>query len=146
MSARSKIVDSLVTLIKEIDGTGDWQSDLFGNVENRLKFWDEISDAPYVCLNAGTELREYQPGNFKWAYLSITCRIYVEDEEPEARLEEIFQDIETIIDNNGNMEYETGSNIEDMKIMSINTDEGLLNPTGVGELNLQVMYALDGPC
>ena len=146
MSARSKIVNALVVLIKEIDGSTGWQSDLFGNVENRLKFWDEIEDAPYVCLNAGAEAREYLPGGFKWAYLSVTCRIYVQDENTEERLEEIFEDIEKIVDNNGNMEYDTNKTIEDMKILSINTDEGLLSPTGVGEITLQIMYDLDGPC
>ena len=118
MSSRSKIVNALVDKIKEIDGTGTWESDLFGNVFNKLKFWDEVSDMPSVFLNSGAEAREYLPGGFKWAYLSITCRIYVQDEEPEARLEEIFEDIETIIDNNGNMEYDTGKTIEDMKILS----------------------------
>jgi hypothetical protein len=86
MSARSKIVNKLVTLIKEIDGTGTWESDLYQNVENRLRFWDEVDDYPAVFLNAGAEAREYQPGGFKWAYLSVTCRIYVEDEEPEQEL------------------------------------------------------------
>jgi hypothetical protein len=146
MSARSKITNALVELLKEIDGSTGWQSDLFGNVENRLKFWDEVDDYPSVFVNTGAELREYQPGGFKWAYLSITIRIYVQDEEPEARLEEIFEDIEKIVDNNGNMVYDTSETIEDMKILSINTDEGLLNPIGVGEVTLQIMYALNGPC
>ena len=76
----------------------------------------------------------------------VTIRIYVQDEEPEARLEEIFEDIETIVDGNGNLEYDTNKTIEDMKILSITTDEGLLSPIGVGEIALQIMYDLDGPC
>lgn len=142
MSARSKIANTLVTKLKEIDGTGTWNSNLFGNVENKLKFWDEVDDYPSVFINTGPEIREYLPGGFKWGYLSISIRVYVQDEEPEARLEEIFDDIETVIDMNGNMEYDTNQKIEDMKIMSINTDEGLLNPIGVGEITIQVMYAL----
>ena len=144
MSYRSKIVNALVEKVKEIDGTSEWQSDLFGNVFNKLKFWDEVDDYPSVYLNTGAEAREYLPGGFKWAYLSISIRIYVQDEEPEARLEEIFEDVEKIVDNNGNMEYDTNKFIEDMKILSINTDEGLLNPIGVGEITLQIMYDLDG--
>jgi hypothetical protein len=146
MSARSKIVNSLVTLLKDIDGTTGYNSDLFGNVHNRLKFWDEVDDYPSVFINAGAESRDYLPGGFKWAYLNLTIRIYVQDEEPEARLEEIFEDIELIVDNNGNLEYDTNKTIEDMKILSITTDEGLLNPIGVGEMTLQIMYDLDGPC
>ena len=144
MSYRSKIVNALVEKVKEIDGTSEWQSDLFGNVFNKLKFWDEVDDYPSVYLNTGAEAREYLPGGFKWAYLSISIRIYVQDEEPEQRLEEILEDIEKIVDNNGNMEYDTNKFIEDMKILSINTDEGLLNPIGVGEITLQIMYDLDG--
>ena len=146
MSARSKIANSLVELLKEIDGTSSWESDLFENVYNRLKFWDEVDDYPAAFVNVGPEAREYLPGGFKWGHLTLTVRVYVQDEDPEARLEEIFEDIEKIVDTNGTMEYDTNSYIEDMKILSITTDEGLLNPIGVGEMTLQVMYDLDGPC
>ena len=146
MSGRSGIINALVTkLSDEVDGTGVYESNLFTNVFNKLKFWDEVSDYPSVYLNAGPEAREYLPGGFKWAYLTVTIRIYVEDEEPEARLEEIFTDIEYVIDNNGNLVYNdtTGATTEDIKIMSIHTDEGLLAPIGVGEITLQIMYDLE---
>ena len=146
MSARSKIADSIVTLLKEIDGSTGWQSDLFGNAYNKLRFWDEVDDMPSVFVNTGAEAREYLPGGFKWGYLTITIRIYVQDEEAETRLEEILEDIETIVDNNGTMEYDTGKYIEDMKILSISTDEGLLAPVGVAEIALQITYGMDGPC
>jgi hypothetical protein len=130
---RSAILNALAFKLKEIDGSGSWASNLFENVFVRLKFWDEVDDYPSVYLNIGNELREYLPANFKWGYLTITVRIYVEDEEPESELEKIFCDIETVVDANGNLEYETGKFIEDMRIMSITTDEGLLHPIGVGE-------------
>lgn len=146
MSARSKIVDALVIKLKEIDGSSTYNSNLFNNVYNKLKFWDEIEDYPSVFINSGGETREYLPGGFKWAYLMVSIRIYVQDEEPEARLEEIFEDIEKIIDENGNLIYTTGKTVEDIKILSINTDEGLLTPIGVGEMTLQIMYDLNSPC
>lgn len=142
MSARNKIADKLVELLKTIDGTATWSSNLYNNVFKGLKFWDEVDDYPSVFVNIGYESRRYEPGGVKWGYIYYNIRIYVQDEEPEARLEEIFDDIETVIDMNGNMEYDTNQKIEDMKIMSINTDEGLLNPIGVGEITIQVMYAL----
>lgn len=143
MSARSKIVDALVVKLKLIDGTvGTYESDLFENVYNKLKFWDEVEDYPSVYLNAGPETREYLPAGFKWGYFTVSIRIYVNDEEPEARLEEIFTDIEYIVDNNGELDFDSGNETEDIKIMSIHTDEGLLAPVGVGEITLQIMYAL----
>ena len=142
MSYRSKIVDTLVEQFKNINGSVGYQSNLFNNVFNKLLFWDEVSDYPSVYLNAGTETREYLPGGFKWAYLLITVRIYVNDEEPQQELEKIFEDIENTIDNNGNLEYDTNMYTEDIKILSINTDEGLLQPIGVGEVTLQIMNIL----
>jgi hypothetical protein len=57
-----------------------------------------------------------------------------------------MKDIENIVDNNGNLEYTSGSFTEDIRILSIDTDQGLLNPIGVGEVTLQIMYDLDSPC
>jgi hypothetical protein len=144
MSKRRQIVDALVTQFKTIDGTGDFSSNLFTNVFNKLKFWDEVNDYPSVFVNAGQESREYLPGEFKWGHLAITIRVYVKAEEPETELENIFEDIERIIDANGNLEYDaiSGSKTEDIKIISINTDEGLLAPIGVGDITLHIMYDL----
>jgi hypothetical protein len=101
-----------------------------------------VDDYPSVYLNAGSESREYLPGSFKWAYLNISVRIYVEEESPEEALEKIFEDIEKVVDASGNLVFDssTGDKIEDMRILSINTDEGLLSPIGVGEVNILVQY------
>jgi len=142
MSARSDIVNALVAEIKLIDGTGNYVSNVYTNVYNKLKFWDEVNDYPSLYLNAGPETREYLPAGFKWAYLTVMVRIYVNAEEPEEELERIFTDIETVIDANGELDYNSGRKTEDINIMSIHTDEGLLAPIGVGEITLQIMYAV----
>ena len=101
--------------------------------------------SPLYFVNAGPENRDYLPGGFKWGYLTVTIRVYVKQEDPEVLLEAIFEDIERIIDANGNMIYDdtTGSKIEDLKILQINTDEGLLAPIGVGDITLHIMYDLE---
>ena len=143
MSHRSQIVNKLVEKFKYINGSEQYRSNLYNNFYNKLKFWDEVSDYPSVYLNAGSERRQYLPGDFKWGYLTVTIRIYVSDDEPEAELEKILEDIEYVIDRNGNLEYSTGKFTEDINIVSIDTDEGLLAPIGVGEITLQVMYDLE---
>ena len=141
MSYRSKIVNALVNAISEnVNGTSPYQSMLYGRVSNKLKFWDEINDFPSIHINAGQETREYLPGSFKWGHLLISIRIYVNNEYPEEELEMIFEDIENIVDSYGNLEYDTNKFIEDMQILSINTDEGLLTPIGVGEMTIKIMY------
>ena len=146
MSARSKIADALVEKLKDINGSTGWESDLFNQVYKKLKFWDEIDSYPSVMVNTSTETREYLPGGFKWGHLMVNIRIYVKDDDPEERLEEILEDIEKIVDDNGHLEYETNKFIEDLRILSITTDEGLLAPVGVGEVTLQVMYDLESIC
>lgn len=145
MSDRADILHTLADKIKEIDGAGKYTSNLFGNVHPRLKFWDEVSDYPYVCLTAGTETRDYLPGGFKWANLSISIKIYVHGEEPEFELENIIADIEILIDNNfDKLEYnpliKPGRTTEDIRISSIYTDEGILAPHGVGDITLEILY------
>ena len=144
MSYRTKIINKLVsTISEEVNGATPYSSDLRSRVFNKLKFWDEINDYPSVHISAGQETRDYLPGSFKWGYLLTSIRIYVNSEYPEENLEEIFEDIERIIDGFGTLEYDTNMFTEDMNILSINTDEGLLAPIGVGEMTIQIRYALD---
>ena len=144
MSYRSKIINSIVdTISNEVIGIDPYNTNLHGRVHNKLKFWDEINDFPSIFVNAGPEHREYLPGGFKWGHLLATIRIYVNSEYPEESLEEIFEDIERIIDGFGNLEYDTNKFLEDMQIVSITTDEGLLSPIGVGEMTIKLMYDLE---
>ena len=140
--ARSAIVNALIAKIKQIDGGGLWHVDLADNVTNKLIFWDEVNDFPYVSIVAGNEVREYLPGGFKWGMLGINIRMYVYGEEPLDELEKVLYDIETQIDANNVLTYDTGKQTEQMTILSIATDEGLLAPYGVGEVTLEVRYQI----
>jgi hypothetical protein len=140
--ARSAIVNALITKLKLIDGTGAMNVDLANNVTNKLIFWDEVNDFPYVSVVAGNEVREYLPGGFKWGMLGLNIRMYVYGEEPLDELEKVLYDIETQIDANNVLTYDTGKQTEQMTILSIATDEGLLAPYGVGEITLEVRYQI----
>jgi hypothetical protein len=139
--ARGGIVEALVTKLKLIDGSGTYNSDLASNVTNKLVFWDEVNDFPYLSVTAGNEVREYLPGNsFKWGILGITVRMYVQGEDPVNELEKVFTDVEEIIDNNNQLTYDVGKTTQEIRIQSITSDEGLLAPFGVGEITLEVKY------
>lgn len=139
--ARGAIVDALVTKLKGIDGTGSFNIDLNNNVTNKLIFWDEVNDFPYISVTAGNEIREYLPGDsFKWGFLGVTIRAYVHDEDPVNELEKVFVDVETIIDDNNQLTYDTSKTTQEVRIQSITSDEGLLSPYGVGEITLEVRY------
>jgi hypothetical protein len=145
MTRRTSIVTALAEKLKVIDGNAPYNSDLFGNSYPKLKFWDEVQDFPSVYLVAGTETRQYHPTDFTWAFLNISLKVYVKDESyPQEELEDVINDLETVINNNRVLVYDVTNNLSTTEILiqSITTDEGLLAPYGVGEINLQVRYAL----
>lgn len=145
MSKRTSIVTALVDKFREIDGTDPYKTNLFANAHAKLKFWDEIQDFPAVYVTPGSETREYLPSTFTWGYLGVCVKVYVRSEDdPQQQLETLLEDLETCIDNNRVLVYDATNNSETTEILvtSITTDEGLLAPYGVGEINLQVRYAL----
>jgi hypothetical protein len=145
MTKRTSIVTALAEKFKIINGTAPYNSDLFDNSYPKLKFWDEVQDFPSVYLVAGSETRQYFPGDFTWAFLNISIKVYVKDESyPQEELESLLNDLETVINDNRVLVYDITNNLSTTEILiqSITTDEGLLAPYGVGEINLQVRYAL----
>lgn len=144
MSKRTKIVNTLVDLVNTNLNSIDYPSNIHSNAHNKLVFWDEVNDYPYMSIVAGGENRQYLPANFKWAFLEVVIRVYIEDEEPQVILEQFLDDIETLIDANNNLVYdtETGDTTELISILSITTDQGLFTPIGVGEMVIQIQYDL----
>jgi hypothetical protein len=143
MSRRSQIVHTLAEKLKLINGTGIYTSNLFSNVFTRRTALADINDYPTVQLSAGTETREYHPDAFKWGFLNISIFIYIDAEDTIAALEPILEDIETVLDSNNDMIYDGGvKKIEQISIVSISTDEGLLTPLGIGEIRLLVRYTV----
>lgn len=143
-SKRANILYALAEAFKVIDGTSPYWSDVGQNVHPRLLFWDEVSEYPAVHLAVGRETREYQGGGYKDRFLNVTVRCYVHDEDASLVLEQLLEDIETVVEQNGRLAYQdsTGAThtTQDIKILGIDTDEGVLNPLGVGEILLQVRY------
>ena len=142
---RKKIVDSLADKLKEIDGNHPYNINLFDNVQSKMVFLDEIEQYPKVCVVAGDEEREYQPGGFKWRFLNVTIRAYVHNEEDaQEELALLLEDIEKIIDENNAMVYDdtVSPNLitTSMTLEAISTDEGVIQPLGIGEMGVTVRY------
>lgn len=146
MSRRTSIIKALAEKFKEIDGTGPYKTNLFQNSYAKLKFWDEVQDFPCVYMHPTNETRDYLPSNFTWGLLGVCVKVYVRGEDDaQDQLENLLDDLELCIDANRVLKYDVANNLETTEILiqSITTDEGLLAPYGVGEINLEVRYALD---
>jgi hypothetical protein len=141
---RLGIVNAIVEKLKDINGAGTFLSDLNENVSPRLKFWDEVEEFPAVHLNAGSETREYQSAGYKDRFLSITLRCYVQSEDAVEALDELMEDVETVLEDNSRLAYldrtQTTQYTQQITIVSIDTDEGVLEPLGVGEMLIEVRY------
>ena len=138
---RTQIVDAIAELFKvNLNGVSPYITNIYENVKNKQIFWDDVNDHPAICVYSGGESREYLPGGFKWAFLTVNIRIYVNDEDAKDRLEEIFDDIEAILEINNDLTVLGNDLSTDVRILSLSDDEGLLNPLGVGEIVLEVRY------
>jgi len=144
-TARKKIVEALAKKFKQIDGSYPYNSNVFDNVSSSLTFLDDIEQYPKVCVVAGDETRQYQPGGFKWRFLLISVRAYISNEEDaQETLALLIEDLERIIDESDSLVYDDSvdPNLQttSMTIQSITTDEGVIAPLGIGEIIVEVRY------
>ena len=144
-AARKKIANKLAETLKEIDGSHPYKSNVFDNVGSKMVYLDEIEQYPKVCVVAGDESRQYLPDGFKWRFLILSIRGYVSNEEDaQEELSLLLEDIERIIDENDVLVYDdsVSPNLQttSITIQSITTDEGVIQPLGIGEIVVEVRY------
>lgn len=143
-SRRLAITEALAEKLKVINGTGAYRTELNDNVVPRLKFWDEVEEFPAVHLNSGSERREYQGGGYKDRFMNLTIRCYVNEEDAVSALEGLLEDVETVIETNSRLAYTdrlgATNYTQQITILSVDTDEGALEPLGVGEILCEVRY------
>jgi hypothetical protein len=146
MSRRIAVAKALTKALQVINGVSPYKSNLYTkNVISKLKFWDEVRDFPFVCVVPGMETREYLPSSFSWGILNVSLKLYTYGEDSAEKLENLIGDIETVITNNENLVVDVSNNTVTTEILitSITTDEGLLDPYGIGEILLQVRYPIE---
>ena len=145
---RSEIVDLLITELKNINGgtstydaTYTYNVDLFNNVFRGVKFLDEVNDFPAIYLAAGAEIRDFESLSLTVATLDVTIRAYVYGEDNSQSLaDDLLNDIEHVIYSLGDY---PDKGIQDIIIEGITVDEGLVEPYGLAEVNIQVTYRLE---
>jgi len=142
-SRRAAITKALADKIALIDGRGVYHTAV-AEVSPRLKFWDEVEEFPAVHLNAGSETRQYQGGGYKDRFLNVTIRCYVNQEDAVEALDELLEDVETVLEENSRFVYYDRMGLQrstqQITVISIDTDEGVLEPLGVGEILIEVRY------
>ena len=141
---RLAIVEALATELEQINGVAPFRTAV-AKVERRLKFWDEVDEFPTIHVGAGSETREYDGGGVRFRFLRITVRCYVSDDDDVIEaLEELLEDVESVLENKDPLTYydSTGTSQSTVQttVGTVDTDEGVLEPLGVGEITVEIRY------
>lgn len=144
-SRRRDIINYLISQIKLIDGTVStygytFKTNLSQNVYKGLKYIDQINDFPSVYVQAGEETYRYNSKTNTEAFMTIMVRIYAYEEHSLYKLEDLVDDVTHALER---IKYDQSHRIISAEIMSIDTDSGLLDPYGLGEIMIAVQYDVD---
>lgn len=152
MDHRTSIAQGLVDrLKKDLDGSQpeEFFNNLYGNISRQTYKFDEIREFPYIAVHIGTETTNYLPAAQQWTYLELPIIIYDKEvTDIQEQLEKLVADVKTSIDTGGSLDYTVSKpngltincQATDMNITSVSTDEGLLAPYGLAQLNVTVRY------
>ena len=134
---RRRIIDGFKT---EIGQTPDVDA---SNVHKHFKFLDELNDFPSVCFVASSESREQLGANRRLGTIEVALRGYVFDENNVDKAEILAQNVESKVDSFSANVAARANGVSDARVVSFRTDEGLLQPYGVADLEIQILYDVD---
>lgn len=147
LSRRKEVTEFLVNELKKINGSAStfdpaytYSTDVANNVFRRLKFLDEINDFPTICINAGSEARTYDTSGLITGDLTLNIRAYLRAENPITAAENLADDIEHIVYHIGD---KSDMGLLNMIMQSVSTDEGLVAPFGILEIDILARYQLN---
>ena len=142
---RRAIVGAIAEKLEQsLNGSAPFRTAV-ADVSPRLRFWDETTEFPSVQVGAGGETRQYDGGGFRFRFLRVTIRCYVNDNDDVIlALEELLEDVETVMEDYDPITYydSTGASQSTVQttILTVDTDEGVLEPLGVGEVVVEIRY------
>ena len=105
-----------------------------------LKTLDEINDFPYITFTPSSESRQHYGANLRWGTTLIQLRGYTYDTSTDAMTaaETLSNNIEQIVD--AFRAAHPTLNVVQMRVLSITTDEGVMEPYGIADLSIQLTY------
>ena len=134
---RTQIIDGLVT---ELGQTNDVDA---SNVFRHFKYLDEINDFPTICLIPGSEVRQELGANRRLGSIAVSLRGYVFDENNLDSAEILAQNVESKVDSFSANTAARSNGVSDARVTSFRTDEGLFQPYGMADLDIEILYDVD---
>ena len=114
------------------------------NITRNYHVLDEVNDFPAITMIPQNEVRDHRGAGRKIATLSLQIRAYAFDGDGSEIIgvtENLAEEIEEAIDTfaNSNRQFE----VEECRVTSLRTDEGLFAPYGIADLEAQIVYEVN---
>ena len=138
MARRNDIIEALVTDLGQINSVDP------ANVSRKYRFLDDVNDFPYITFVPRQELRQHRGDGRKFATLVIDVRGYVYDGDSTdicEVAEDLADSIEAKIDQFA--EAHRDLQVEEAEVVSLRTDDGLMIPYGVADLQVSISYDVE---
>lgn len=117
---------------------------LEGNISRNYHVLDEVNDFPALTMIPRTEVREHRGAGRKIATFNIQMRAYTHDgdgseiiDTTEDLGEEIDEAVDTFAASARALE------VEEARVLTFTTDEGLFAPYGIANLEIQIAYEVN---
>jgi len=112
-----------------------------GTVKDRFLYLDQINDFPTICLYDMVETRTHIGAGIKYGSFTLTVRGYIKEGNPIVAAEDLADDIEYVINTWTRLKADTCPLLlEDVRVTSLQTDEGLFEPYGLCQVRAEVLY------
>lgn len=133
--------ESGMTIItEELAGDYEDKRHIYNNVFRGIKFIDQINDFPCIYIQVGKEVFNYDSRGVTTAFLPLMLRVYVYEENGMHGLEDLVEDIANKIER---IQFLEDSKIIESVIASVDTDNGLLEPYGLAEIAINILYDVE---
>lgn len=135
---RTDIIEALVTHLASNTTI------LAANISRNYHVLDEVNDFPALTMIPQVEVREHRGAGRKIATFTIQIRAYAYDGDGTEIIgvtEDLADEIDDAIDTFA--EAHPQFEVEESRVISLRTDEGLFAPYGIADLQTQIAYEVN---
>ena len=127
MSLRTAIIAALIDTLQQHTASRGYRG---------LRFIHELNTFPCFCVHAQSETRSYESDNARLALMSVAIRGYCWTDsldEVEAFARQLEQGVAV---------FASSPLIQEARVTSLRTDEGLLEPYSAIDIDAQILYRI----
>lgn len=152
MSTKNILLNSLVDHIKLINGQTHivngcpfspytYKTNVFNNVTEDFKFLENINDFPTVSFfQTSVEHRIEQGSGEIYGAVNYIVRCYFMASDNDEQADDFIEDLQFSI--NSFKYTQTNTDLVDLKILAVSSDEKILDPYGIAEVSIALVYRL----